>query len=738
LKELTPEWYFSDGNFLMLPDGLDLGVRANGRRVGGVVLPPWAFSAADFVVRCREAIESDHVSLQLHHWVDLIFGFKQRGPAALAADNLFYYLTYDDAFNIESITDTDRLAALQSQIAEFGQTPPQLFSHRLPSRGSGSSLKRAMLPPGTEVDREEIITLHEAASHEGPADNSGSSSSGVFTSLPNLAWRGVSFPVESPRGVDENVASKCLSGAHSDTITRLSAALFDTANAGSFGIHVLSSSRDGTVALFDIVVPPHCLDTDSLGDSSPVLFSPLCRFHPGAAPLLQAPAPSLSSLLLLWSALYGTATVPAKPTPVSAAVCIFTHSVVFSACWDGSIFAHAASDPGLVLWRSTVHNGAVSDLKVIPLTQRLERLPTLPGGYDRGLTSSSDGGAQTEPAAVGEERRYILISGAWDGTIGLSAVSVFQEPSGSIVVCNCAATVSVPGLHSAAITAINYCGRGITGIAEFNVFSADASGQIVWIRVRAHAAALPLKSSNERRHGVFLTCDVLAHCSALVDTTPDAKRRSNSDAISGGISGISCLTAQWADTTSNIFMKSQQASVLITACTVDGRLCLLAGNATSLVSGYIGTERLSLIATVATGEVLRCLVVDRSGLVAITGGHSGRLRFWSHARIFSFCTSNTALPPELSSSDAEIEMPTSLSVNESMGAILSSSVSCSEARKSWITSCALVEECSDEFSDHEDAAPDNPKCRQICILAGMQSGHVMAWVATNPPVTAIA
>ena len=44
----------------------------------------------EFIRLHRAALESDYVSQHLHEWIDLIFGCKQQGPAAVEAVNLFH------------------------------------------------------------------------------------------------------------------------------------------------------------------------------------------------------------------------------------------------------------------------------------------------------------------------------------------------------------------------------------------------------------------------------------------------------------------------------------------------------------------------------------------------------------------------------------------------------------------------------------------------------------------------
>ncbi|KAL6774446.1 hypothetical protein ACKKBG_A25030 [Auxenochlorella protothecoides x Auxenochlorella symbiontica] len=78
----------------------------------------------------REALEGPHASASMHQWIDLVFGCKQRGPAAVAADNTFYYLTYEDMVDLDRIADPVQRAAVAAQIRHFGQTPSQLFPRR--------------------------------------------------------------------------------------------------------------------------------------------------------------------------------------------------------------------------------------------------------------------------------------------------------------------------------------------------------------------------------------------------------------------------------------------------------------------------------------------------------------------------------------------------------------------------------------------------------------------------------
>jgi hypothetical protein len=134
VKELTPE-FFSDPSFLRNVNRYDFGRRHDQRQVSDVRLPPWAEGSPEQFVRLhRAALESEMVSRHLHEWVDLIFGFKQRGRAALQANNVFYYLTYYGVVDLDQIEDPFLRESMELQIAHFGQCPMQLFTSAHPKR----------------------------------------------------------------------------------------------------------------------------------------------------------------------------------------------------------------------------------------------------------------------------------------------------------------------------------------------------------------------------------------------------------------------------------------------------------------------------------------------------------------------------------------------------------------------------------------------------------------------------
>lgn len=86
---MVPEFYDIEGkgDFLINQYEINFGERHDGSKVNNVALPPWASSPEDFVVKLREALESEYVSRYLHLWIDLIFGYRQRGEEAVKANN---------------------------------------------------------------------------------------------------------------------------------------------------------------------------------------------------------------------------------------------------------------------------------------------------------------------------------------------------------------------------------------------------------------------------------------------------------------------------------------------------------------------------------------------------------------------------------------------------------------------------------------------------------------------------
>ncbi len=73
-----------------------------------------------------QALESDYVSAHLHEWIDLIFGWKQKGDAAIEAHNVYYHMFYEGAVDLSKIKDPLEKKSTIAVINNFGQMPKQV------------------------------------------------------------------------------------------------------------------------------------------------------------------------------------------------------------------------------------------------------------------------------------------------------------------------------------------------------------------------------------------------------------------------------------------------------------------------------------------------------------------------------------------------------------------------------------------------------------------------------------
>ncbi|ODV89993.1 hypothetical protein CANCADRAFT_99255 [Tortispora caseinolytica NRRL Y-17796] len=133
VRELVPEFFFLP-EFLLNLEGFQLGRRQSKEKIDSVELPTWAKDDPFvFITKHREALESQYVTEHLHEWIDLIFGYKQKGTAAVNALNVFHHLSYAGSVNLTDISDPVQKQATASIIHNFGQTPAKIFSKPHPA-----------------------------------------------------------------------------------------------------------------------------------------------------------------------------------------------------------------------------------------------------------------------------------------------------------------------------------------------------------------------------------------------------------------------------------------------------------------------------------------------------------------------------------------------------------------------------------------------------------------------------
>lgn len=108
---------------------VNFGVTQENIRVDAIKLPNWANQDPYyFTCMMKELFENKNTSDGIHKWIDLIFGFKQRGEAAIDSINLYPSITYEDGVDMDNPDNQAIKGSLVVQAYNYGQCPTQIFN----------------------------------------------------------------------------------------------------------------------------------------------------------------------------------------------------------------------------------------------------------------------------------------------------------------------------------------------------------------------------------------------------------------------------------------------------------------------------------------------------------------------------------------------------------------------------------------------------------------------------------
>lgn len=288
VRELIPEFFYLP-EFLTNSNGFNFGQRqGNGGGIDTVQLPPWAKGDPKiFITKHREALESPYVSRHLHQWIDLIFGCKQRGEAAIESVNVFHHLSYHGAKDLDNIEDpVERLATI-GIIHNFGQTPHQVFSRPHQGRENVSNKIRRLDTSSESLTRLPFPLLE---SNERVC-------SLIYSSKLDRLLCATAFRLNLPPNYD-----KYLEWGFADNSVRFYfndskklAGLFENLHHGQLSCAIFASSQTLITAGEDCVLSAHQIITSP---SKPVLLQPLSSLFGHKTPVTTlAVSKSFSTLL---------------------------------------------------------------------------------------------------------------------------------------------------------------------------------------------------------------------------------------------------------------------------------------------------------------------------------------------------------------------------------------------------------------------------------------------------------
>ena len=125
-QELIPELFNMPEMYINI-NKFEFGLNCEKKNINNVVLPLWGkHSPRIFCGILRKALESEYVSININNWIDLIFGYKQKGIHAEKSYNVLREVC--TKFNPEKdCEDEKELEQKINEINEMGINPKQLF-----------------------------------------------------------------------------------------------------------------------------------------------------------------------------------------------------------------------------------------------------------------------------------------------------------------------------------------------------------------------------------------------------------------------------------------------------------------------------------------------------------------------------------------------------------------------------------------------------------------------------------
>ncbi|URD81742.1 WD domain, G-beta repeat [Musa troglodytarum] len=121
-----------------------------------LALPSWTTSPEEFISLHRDALESDRVSRQIHHWIDITFGYKLSGEASVEAKNVMLPTS-----NPSTPKSTGRLQLF---------TKPHPMRHGVTRHSQYHGLKESCFKCQLQHESKEISSITNGSSHLDPEE----------------------------------------------------------------------------------------------------------------------------------------------------------------------------------------------------------------------------------------------------------------------------------------------------------------------------------------------------------------------------------------------------------------------------------------------------------------------------------------------------------------------------------------------------------------------------------------